>query len=150
MKKKKILIMSIAIFCAFFTKLLGVNAQTISFNIKSGTTEWTFPDHADYKYAVVEFSATEGAKTQMYFQGANNELSFVKTLGNSPKFTLKSWNKVYILPRSGMACPSDATRCFGAGLSNSQTTLITRDFATYGLRFVGGDANYSGTISYYS
>lgn len=30
----------------------------------------------------------------------------------------------YILPRVGMACPSDATYCFGAGKNDLSTTLI--------------------------
>ena len=31
---------------------------------------------------------------------------------------------IYILPRSGMSCPSDANYCFGAGSDYSSSTVI--------------------------
>jgi len=59
--------------------------------------------------------------------GANSysSINMVSPINTSVrKFTGKKKYTIYILPHSGMGCPSDADHCFGAGASLINTEII--------------------------
>lgn len=82
-----------------------------------------------YKYIRMTVKAdSSDAKYTVSYIGTNNSASSfnlvnpINTSGIS--FTGSSQKIIYILPRVGMGCPSDANYCFGAGTNSNGTTVI--------------------------
>lgn len=152
MNKKKILGIALLVCVGFLFATKNADAASVSYNFNFTNNEayYRIIDLPQPRYAVLEFSANAGDKVTIYFKGTDDWVSTATTLGHSIYFTLKNWNKVYIVLRSGMPCPSDATYCFGAGQNYSSTTIISSQYAAYSPVFVGTRSNYSGTITYYT
>ena len=83
---------------------------------------------AYYKYVKVIVNAnSSSASYSLSFIGTSSisKVNSVSPLATSAKnFTGTNTYTIYILPRSGMSCPSDASYCFGAGSDYSSSTVI--------------------------
>ncbi len=81
-----------------------------------------------YRYMrVVTQANSTNANYSISFVGSQNVsgINFNDPIGTlNVKCTGTKQYITYILPRVGMACPSDATYCFGAGKNDNSTTLI--------------------------
>ena len=81
-----------------------------------------------FKYVKVTVKAkSSSAKYTVSLIGTSpisgaNSVSPINT--STMNFTGDSTYIIYILPRSGMSCPSGASYCFGAGSNTSGTTVI--------------------------
>jgi len=131
--KRKLFLFTVFISILFLST--NVDAQTIS-HTKSGTLgAWksVSSSNADligdyYKYVRIELNVNIDSKFSVTMIGANNVsgLGGASAINYSPKLSI-SKNKtfiLYILPRNGMSCPSDANYCFGSGSDLTKNTVV--------------------------
>ena len=126
--KKSILIIMILFIIGFVSP---VSAEQYSFEelvpgLGSASRADQFGGY--YRYARVEvFASDDNASYTVSLIGVENisQVGAVSPISTSvKKFTGSNRYIIYILPRSGMSCPSDANYCFGAGSDYSSSTVI--------------------------
>lgn len=127
---KKVAIITILTICLLFCESAKAetfthNSQSLSANSKVSFAE-AFGDN--YKYVKVKVKAKSSSASYTVSLIGTNSISKVNSVDalntSSKKFTGTTQYVIYILPRSGMSCPSDASYCFGAGSNYSGTTVI--------------------------
>ena len=113
-----------------------------------------------YKYVRIEFTPDSDAKFYVSLIGSNTVagLGSVKAINPSIELSAKkdTTKIIYILPRSGMACPSDANYCFGTGTNYTKTTVVQGDECSgsmcsiYGIRIKNKKllTSYGFTLKY--
>lgn len=127
--RRKILLIVLVSFLVFSQSVKAEqfthNNQSLSANSKISFAE-AWGD--TYKYVRVKVKAkSSSASYTVSLIGTESisKVNSVSALNTSPKkFSGTTQYIVYILPRSGMSCPSDASYCFGAGSDYSRTTVI--------------------------
>lgn len=162
MKKKIMLGVAVCIIAVFIMTPIA-NAQQTSFNsmlISNGNLSNVTPLGTEkYKYVVVTAKASSNdALYTVSFIGSNSTTGSAHVYAISTsvkKFSGKKKYNIYILPKSGMRCPSQADYCFGAGAITTGTTVIqgnecNNNFCpAYGVRINNKKSiNYNISVTY--
>ena len=159
---KKISIMLFALFLTIIMTNDNVNALSFSETISGNSCKYIDVDFINtsspFKYSKVVINSASKKYTISFF-GRMTATNY-SVIGTSK--TLSLTGNIYILPRSGMACPPDRQYCFGVGQSLTYTRIANNTDCTsagvssfcniYGIRICNKEntsLNISGTVDLY-